>query len=497
MSRRFVFCLALLLTAGSQFDRAQGQSKKTNELIKLLGDRNPKTRQSAAAEIAELATVKLAEARFALPALRDIVRKDADAAVRLAALDALGKIEPDRHAAVLLDAVQQAREPEFRIAVVGELGKLGPRAKATLPALQDILRNPPEVPKTPPKSSKSPPGAGTPDPNDPQAVRKAIVPVLRLIDPASKEHLPLFLAVLTKDRDPGLRTAVVNAIAQQGPAVAAAARPALQDAFKAALQEASKAPARPAPPAAAVDPPGLLRQALLTAIGVMAPPTEEYLPLLTDALKKDREPAVKLTAAAALARLGPSARAALPVLLDAYKGSVALNPAADPQGARKAMVEAVGKLDREPKTYLPLLTDVLRKDRDSAVLLTALGEVARLGPGAKATLPLLREVQRQSLVTSPATDATGVRKAALDALVKIAPEPRAQVGVWLDVLQRDRDPQLRRNAVLALAKLGLAARPALPTLAEIARSGKLSSSEVDKGLAQDAETAIKAIKDAK
>ena len=497
MVRRTVLCLGLLLLAGSAWDVALAQSRKTTDLIKLLSDKNPKTRQSAAADVAELAVVKLAEAQYALPALRDLARKDAETPVRLAALDAIGKIEPERHTATLIDAVKKDKEPEFRLAVVAELGKLGPRAKASLPVLHDILKNPPEVAKTPPKTPKTPPPAGTPDPYEPQALRKAIVPVLRLIDPASKDHLPLFLDVLKKDKDPGLRTVVVNAIAQQGPGVAKETLPGLQEAWKAALQEASKAPAPPANPAVPVDPHGLLRQTLLTAIGVMTPPPEEYLPLLTDALKKDREPAVKFTAATAVARLGPSAKMALPALLDAYKTSVALNPAADPQGARKAMLEAVGKLDKEPKTLLPVLSDVLKKDHDPAVLLVALIEVARIGPGAKATLPLLREVHRQALVLAPMTDASGVRKAAIDAVLKVDPEPKTHAALWLDVLQKDRDPELRRNAVLALAKLGPAAKPATATLAEIARAGKLSTNEIDRGLAQDAETALKAIKDAK
>jgi HEAT repeat protein len=256
------------------------------------------------------------------------------------------------------------------------------------------------------------------------------------------------------------------------------------------LVEAQKL--RPTPPET-TDPQGL-RQAILTALGQLGLEQAEYIALLVDVIKKDREGTVRQTAAAALGRIGPPAKTAVPALLDSYKASVKLDLATDQGGARRAVIEAMARIDPDPKTYLPLLQDALKKDRDPGVLVAAVTAAGRLGTSAKPAVPLLREVQQLSLAVQPAGDASGVRKAVLDALGKIDPDPKVLVPVLIDVLLKDRDPELRLTAMATLARIGPPAKAALPVLTEIQKAGKLATAEQDKTAAAAAESAIKAIK---
>jgi HEAT repeat protein len=158
------------------------------------------------------------------------------------------------------------------------------------------------------------------------------------------------------------------------------------------------------------------------------------------------------------------------------------------------MLEALAKVDPEPKTQLPLLLDVLKKDRDWAVLALAATSVGDLGPPAKTAVPFLKEVQRVALVAQPTADPQGVRKAVLAALGKIDPEVKGYVPVLVDVLQRDPDADVRLAALAALKKLGPRAKGALPVLLEIQKNSPFAKDEKEKAVALEAESTAKAIR---
>lgn len=479
MIRRAVLCLGLFVLSLLTADFAAAQSKKVAELIKGLSDKDAKGRISAADDIGDLATVKLADAKMAMPMLRNLLQRDPEPGVRKAALEALGKIEPESYVDMLLDTFKKDKDQTVRLAVVAEIGKLRKDAKEALPILYDAIKTPPASPIAKPQPA-----------TDPQAVRKAILPLLRQIEPDPKNYLPLLTETLKKDRDPGFRAAIVATLTQLGPR-AKDAVPVMQDVMKASLQEAPKLAA--VNPKETTDPAGL-RAAILQALVRIAPQSDDYLPVLLDVLKKDREPAVRQAAAAALARLGNSAKSAVPALHEAYRTSAAQSPATDAQGARRAMVEAMFKLDGEPKGRLAGVLEVLKKDRDPAVLAFAAAEAGAQGAAAKSAVPLLREVQRWSMAVQPAADPQGVRRAVLDAMAKIEPDAKIMVPVLIDVLQRDRDADVRLAALAALKKIGPPARSALPVVLDIQRSGAFAKDEKEKTVAQEAEIVAKAIK---
>ncbi|MBL8798161.1 MAG: HEAT repeat domain-containing protein, partial [Planctomycetia bacterium] len=236
--------LACLLLLSSL---ALSQSAKTKDLMKgVLGDKSPKDRVVAAEELGNLAAIKLSEAKLALPALRSALHKDADPTVRKAALDAIVKIEPEKGVETLIETFRRDREPVVRLGIIATLAQLGVQAKEAGPVLHDALLEPfpdrskvTKEPKTPqPKDQPKPPPLLPPAKDaDPQAVRKAIIPMLRQLQPEPKEYLPVLLEVLKKDREPTVRLTVAQALGQLG-VRAKDASPALHEAFKNAVQEA-------------------------------------------------------------------------------------------------------------------------------------------------------------------------------------------------------------------------------------------------------------------
>jgi HEAT repeat protein len=92
--------------------------------------------------------------------------------------------------------------------------------------------------------------------------------------------------------------------------------------------------------------------AATTALVEMGPPS---IPGLTEALQ-DRSPVVRRRAAKALRWMGPSARSAVPVLVDRLR---------DPDaGARAEAILALGEIDREKA--IPLLRPLLSEDKPAA-----------------------------------------------------------------------------------------------------------------------------------
>ncbi len=82
------------------------------------------------------------DARPALDALREVVRKESDPLLVSAAIHAIGGIGPDAKEAVPELLVKCAIEVtlEIRLAAVSELGRIGPDAKAALPRLKEMQR---------------------------------------------------------------------------------------------------------------------------------------------------------------------------------------------------------------------------------------------------------------------------------------------------------------------------------------------------------------------
>jgi HEAT repeat protein len=208
MRRSFILSSTGLLVVLGLVD---AQSPKAAALIKELSDKNPAVRRSAAQEIGDLADVRITDAKAALPALKEALGKDADPAVRSAVLTALGKIEPDQFPALLTDVLKKDKEGQVQIAAIAALGQLaqqGKRATDAIPVLMEVYKASPQAPATPPKT---PPPPNTPA-TDPPAVRRAILQAYAQLQPDVKERIPFLTDSLKAEKDNGVRTVLINAL---------------------------------------------------------------------------------------------------------------------------------------------------------------------------------------------------------------------------------------------------------------------------------------------
>ena len=485
--RKLIGLLLVSLFLGSNLiGPAAAQSKKAMTLIQDLADKSPKVRASAAVELGDLADVKLADAQSAMPKLKELL-KDTDGEVRKAVIEALAKIEPDfKDQMALLQSALKDKDSLVQLAGINGFARLGQQMqdarptlqKEALPTLQEVYKASFDS-KTAPKTAKAPP---PPQPNmvdaSPAGVRRSILNAVNQIQPDAKMRVPFLIEALKPEKDVGVRLQIVNILGQVGP-LAKAALPVLLETQKASLQETAKSKD--------LDPQGL-RRSILVTIGSIEPEPKEYVPILTDALKNDKDLGVRVTAAQALGRVGPPAKDALPALLAAHKSAMA---ATDPQGLRKAILEAVTKIQTDPKELVTLLIDFLKRERDLGVRLTVVTALGEIGPPAKSALPALLDAMKASPPIPKALDPQGVRKAILETIGKLQPEPKEYVPILIDAMKKDRDTAVRTVAIQGLAQLGPVAKEAVPALTELQKT-KLTRDD-DKALAKEAEAALQKI----
>lgn len=190
--------LAVILGTGS----APAQSKKTQELIKDLKDKNPKVRIGAAEDLGRLASVKLADAKSALPALR-AAQKDADPGVRKAVLEALGQIEePKSYTPLLIDTLKKEKDPGVLVTATSALVQLTPPPKSALPALTEAHKAALAAQK---------------DTTDPQRLRATLLNAIAKLDPDPKKLVPVYIDVLKRERNVPIKLQTVTALGQIGP----------------------------------------------------------------------------------------------------------------------------------------------------------------------------------------------------------------------------------------------------------------------------------------
>jgi HEAT repeat protein len=115
-------------------------------------------------------------------------------------------------------------------------------------------------------------------------------------------------------------------------------------------------------------------------------------------------------AARLIGDFGPPAKAAVPVLIQALKGS--------DKAVHEAAIAALGKIHSEPETVIPLLIPYLDDENVNDEAADALANYGRLAkPAVPKLIPLLKARDKDA------------REAAQKALVKIDPEAAAQAGV--------------------------------------------------------------------
>jgi HEAT repeat protein len=134
----------LLLVAGLLVPFAEAQVPKKEQvssLIKLLKNKDAKTRAKAADDLGRVGVVRALDAEDAVKPLTELLR-DKDAGVRAAAATALGKIRLEPKTVVPEVAKLLAeKSPTVLVAAANALASYGADAKEALPALQKAQKN--------------------------------------------------------------------------------------------------------------------------------------------------------------------------------------------------------------------------------------------------------------------------------------------------------------------------------------------------------------------
>jgi hypothetical protein len=466
--RRFIaLCLGICVVAGLCQEPAWAQKKKIEDLLKELDSKTAATKISALDEVGKLSAVRLPYAQKALPQIREMLAKDTDPKVRIAALAALGLIESETKDYVpnMLKYFKEDKDFTVQGAALAQLGAYQQEAASAVNPLKEKLKELREAGKD----------------QDPGGIRSGILNALFQINQGLIE--PMSIETLKEDKAASVQLTALGRltqIGQQGGAKDSA--PVLIEAYEASLK------AGPSPE---------LRRGILGALAVIQPEPKGYLPLLLDTLKKDKDPAEIVLVIAALGRGGESAKEAIPLVLEAQKAATAAAPkdGADPNGQRRIILESVAKLVTEPKMLVPVLEDTLKKDRELGVRTAALNALASLGAKAKDGLPTVVLLQKANTTTGAkdGNDPGDIRRITMDTLVKMELDPKELVPLLTDAVRRDKNPAVRLAAVKHLGDIGPPAKSALTDLTKLQKAPKNATPQ-DEALAKAATEAVEKIK---
>jgi HEAT repeat protein len=221
---------------------------------------------------------------------------------------------------------------------------------------------------------------------------------------------------------------------------------------------------------ASLNMPGTVEEAAndRTVVGFGAGDAEDVPPLARALRDPEAKAAARAAAADDLARIGRTARAAVPALREALQ---------DPDRfVRVRAAAALAQIDPRNGDALPTLIAMM-KDADAPIRRAAVEAAGNLGPKAKSAVGELLRAARD--------DDPAVRWAAVEALGRVGPEAKAAVPLLTEAL---RDAALRVIAADALGGIGPAAAAAAPALTR-------ALGEADPNLRWTAATALVRTKD--
>ena len=350
----------------------------------------------------------------AVPALRKAL-DGPDANLRMHAAYALGEIGPAASAAVpsLIRAIEHpdaGGNDEFLIDYsIQALGRMGPEARDAIPSLNRLLER--------------------------KASMEQVVWALDRIGAPPVHHL---LDTFLREAD----FYEADLLAWLGPR-ARKAVPALR--------------------AALTDKRPQARICAAVALVHIDPSATDAIPVLMESLNhQDDEAFLVEGVPEALARLGPKARVAIPLLIEQMKGS------AD-TGVPKALV----MIDPNGEVCVPALIAALQNE-DEDVARVAINCLGVLGPRARDAVPALTvAVTREYEAPSPAGNP---QAAAAKALRRIGPDARSAIPALIRTLQSRHagdvfeDYAVGAAAAESLGSFGIEARSAIPSLVEALRS---------------------------
>jgi HEAT repeat protein len=396
-------------------------------LIKALKDEDAQIRLAAAQGIG-------ARTRFessALPVLRDAL-KDSDSQVRLAVVEAFRCIHPGSESQILaLASALIDSKLMIRKRAATELKWLASTAKPAVPALTLALRD------------------------KDQTVRRIAAEALGEIGPESKKAVKDLQNTL-KDLDPLVRLAAAVALGRIGPLAkesSSSLAEALADPVETVRVEAALALwlitqndeiAFPVLFEVLSEPIAKgesnekreSREKAALSLGQMGKKAAGAVAVLIETTKYN-DTRVRLAAAYALGKIGPSAKLAIPALIQMLRNGECMSL---PKGERASAARALADLG--PNAIPALVKSLQESDYN-------------IGPPAQSAVPGLAEA-----LIDPDKD---VRSEVLKALSAIGLESKKAVPAIADAL-RDREAEVRMIAAELLGKLGPEARQAASAL---------------------------------
>lgn len=213
--------------------------------------------------------------------------------------------------------------------------------------------------------------------------------------------------------------------------------------------------------AASTETPPTLRRQIVLMLGRLGAPASTAVPMLRGLLSEpalgDDVPAA--WSAKALALLGPPAREAVPEL------GTLLRDETTPREARRNALEALGRIGGEHPDTLPLLIGFLEApptdewtQQQLEWQLAVVDALTLIGPNAAGAMPvLIRRLEHPQEL---------LRARVLAALAAIGPSASFAEHAIAERLVFDADPDVRRQAALALGALGPTESHLLLTLSE-------------------------------
>lgn len=178
---------------------------------------------------------------------------------------------------------------------------------------------------------------------------------------------------------------------------------------------------------------------VLLCLGKIGPRAGPAVPHLIRILEDNRIPLPdRQVAIGALARIGPAAKKAAPILLkEADNKQIYI---------RRAAVSALGAIDLPTEEIVSTLARKLR-DKDSGIRVEAARALGNLGPSAANAAPGLANLISR---TTHAYE----KAAAVEALGKMGPNAKQAVPTLIQSLEQDEFDQIRSTVTIALQKIG-------------------------------------------
>jgi HEAT repeat protein len=138
MLRILSACVLLGMIGSAAIQGDTDADENITSLLKELKSKNATVRTTAAKEIGRLGAIRASDVKEAVPVLLNMVKKDLDAAPRKAAIEALGRIDPDAKETVpvLLGALKD-KSPTVREAAAAALGQFPSESEEIIPVLKE------------------------------------------------------------------------------------------------------------------------------------------------------------------------------------------------------------------------------------------------------------------------------------------------------------------------------------------------------------------------